>query len=350
MNRQVLVIFFVALMIIGLSTPTFAQIPDQECEKCGMTVDAMGQARFNIVDVNGTRHYACCPICALKLVKTYGELNITSFCDQYGPTYPITIQAEDYGSYVNISPTTALILLGGGCTKNRIVYNSAAADTLLSAPSNGTSQWLSPVTNATVLPNATRIGLAEAVLQQGGGELSECEKCGMTVDATGQARLRILDSNGQTHIACCPVCALKLLNNTNGQYTLTSYCDYYGPSYPIRITFSGFQNYVQVSPPTALIIVGGSCTKNRIVYNSTAAEALLSPPNNGTSKWLSPLTNATVLPNATRLEVAQAAFQFAGVVGAVPEYSGAIMMSLIFVSLAGVAFFAGKKRKSPNRY
>ena len=301
-----------ALMIssLFLMFPAIAQ-ETKPCEQCGMTVDATGQTRFNIVDVNGTRHYACCPICALRMTKTYGQLNITSFCDWNGPSYPITINVKQYGSVVNISPPSSLIILGGGCTKNRIVYNSAAADTLLAPPNNGTSKWLSPLTNATVLANATRIGIAQAALQYGGGVPSECEQCGMTVDATGQARFRILDANGTTHIACCPVCALRMLK-TYGQLAITSYCDYYGPSYPITINAKEYGTDVTIAPPNTLIVLGGGCTKNRIVYNATAADALLAPPNNGTSRWLSPLSNDTVAANSTRIDVVQAALQYGG--------------------------------------
>ena len=59
----------------------------------------------------------------------------------------------------------------------------------------GTSSWLSPLTNATVT-NSTRIGIAQAALQYGGGSPSVCEQCGMDVDITGQARFKIYDSTG----------------------------------------------------------------------------------------------------------------------------------------------------------
>jgi len=310
-----------------------------------MTVDAMGQTRFNIVDVNGTRHYACCPVCALRLLKSYGELNITSFCDEYGPSYPITIQIKSYGSEVTVNPASALILLGGGCAKNRIVYNSSAADALLAPPKNGTSRWLSPITNATVLPNATRVGVAQAALTNGGGTTLQCEKCGMDVDVTGQARFRIVDANGTTHIACCPMCMLKILSNTGGEFNVTSYCDYYGPSYPIRISIKGYGSEVTVDPPSALIITGGGCVKNRIVFNSTAADALLAPPNNGTSKWLSPLQNATVLPSAPRLTISEATLQAMG--GAtIPEFStGALTLVLSIVMTVAVLGIRRRSRK-----
>jgi Dockerin type I domain len=311
LNRQFSIPIFAAIILFGLIAPAFAPTGDQLCEQCGMTVDAMNQARFNIVDVDGTRHYACCPICTLKLVKTYGQLNITSFCDYNGPASPITIRITHYGSVVTLSPPSALIIIGGSCTKNRIVCDAVAADLLLAPPNNGTSQWLSPITNDTVLPNATRIGIVQAALQHGGGTPCPCEQCGMTVDATGQARFRILDAYGTTHIACCPVCTMKLVK-TYGRFNITSYCDQYGPSHPIKMNIEKYGSQLQVTPSTAMIIIGGSCSKNRIVYNSSAADILLAPPNNGTSQWLSPLSNSTVEANATRMGIVQAALKFGG--------------------------------------
>jgi hypothetical protein len=271
-----------------------------------MTIDTTGQARFKILDAGDNQHVACCPVCALRLISKYGELNITSFCDYNGPSFPITINAKQNGSILTVNPQTAIVILGGGCTKNRIAYNTAAADALLSSANNGTSQWLSSLTNATVLANATRVGIAQAVLQYGGGATSACEQCGMTVDVTGQARFKIFDATGTLHTACCPVCALRL-QRTYRDINITSFCDYYGPSYPITIVARNNGSDVTVNPPDALIIAAGSCTKNRIVYNSSAADALLAPPNSGTSRWLSTLTNDTVAENATRLGITQAA-------------------------------------------
>ena len=150
------------------------------------------------------------------------------------------------------------------------------------------------------------MGVAQAVLQNGGGVTSVCEQCGMTVDVNGQGRFKIFDATGSLHIACCPICALKL-QRTYGDLNITSFCDYYGPNYPITIIAKNNGTDVTVNPSEALIIAAGSCTKNRIVYNSSAADALLAPPNNGTSKWLSALTNDTVASNANRQGIVQAA-------------------------------------------
>jgi archaellum component FlaF (FlaF/FlaG flagellin family) len=132
------------------------------------------------------------------------------------------------------------------------------------------------------------------------------------------------------------------LNSTNGQLNITSYCDYYGPSYPIKISIKAYGSEVQVIPSTTLIINGGGCAKNRIVYNSSAADALLALPNNGTSKYLSPLSNSTVLANATRMSASQAALQFGG--GIIPEFSSAALL-LVFAGVAVFAVFANKKQR-----
>ena len=297
-KRALYFLFFSALVISGSFALTYGQVDTKPCDSCGMSVDATGQERFKILDASNQQHVACCPVCALKLIKTYGELKITSYCDYNGPSYPITINAKQYGSVLTINPQGALIILGGGCAKNRLVYNAAAAVALLAPPNNGSSQWLSPLTNATVLSNSSRIGLAQAALQYGGGVTSVCEQCGMTVDVTGQARFKIFDASGTLHIACCPVCALRM-QRTYGDLNITSFCDYNGPGYPITIVSRNNGSDVTVNPTDALIIAAGGCTKNRIVYNSLAADNLLAPPNNGTSKWLSTLSNDTVAANAT---------------------------------------------------
>ncbi len=157
------------LLVSSLFALTQSQVTTQTCSQCGMELDATGQARYRIVDASGVQYVACCPICALKLQRTYGDINITSFCDYYGPNYPITISSKNNGTDVTVNPPDALIIVAGSCSKNRLVYNSSAADALLAPPNNGTSQWLSPLTNATVLANATRMRVAQAALINGAG-------------------------------------------------------------------------------------------------------------------------------------------------------------------------------------
>src|SRR3990172_9763888 len=131
-TRIIVNIFIIsALLISGSATLTYGQMDTKPCDQCGMAVDSTGQARFRITDPSGGQHIACCPVCALKMVKTYGELTITSFCDYNGPNYPITINAKQNGSALTVNPQNAVIILGGGCAKNRLVFNAAAADALV---------------------------------------------------------------------------------------------------------------------------------------------------------------------------------------------------------------------------
>jgi hypothetical protein len=102
-----------------------------------MEVGADAQEHFKVYDGNGTRHWVECIGCALKLLKTYDTLRIETYCDWYGPDYPITADISGHGSVSNINPETALLLAGGGCTGNRVAYNQTAADALLA---NGFSQ------------------------------------------------------------------------------------------------------------------------------------------------------------------------------------------------------------------
>ncbi len=304
----------IAILTSALFVVSAPQTGAQEtvpCDSCGMALDETAQARYVIVDPLGTRYYACCPACAFKLLKAHSELTITSFCDYNGPSSPITLSARNHGSDITVNPTSAVVILGGGCTKNRLVYNTQAADALLSAPNFGTSQWLSTAYNVTVPSSATRLSIAAAVLQFGGGESMTCEACGMTVDVASQSRCRIFDDAGNLHIACCPVCGLKLLK-TYGSLDYTAICDYTGPSNPISISARNYGATVTVTPSTALVIVGGGCTKNRLVADSASADALLASPYYGVSPWLTPTYNVTVASNATRLSIAQAALQYGG--------------------------------------
>ena len=138
-----------------------------KCDACGMSLDSTGVARYTIIDSNGISHLACCPICALKLQRSLGDINITSFCDYYGPSYPITIISKNNGTDVTVNPPDALVINAGGCTKNRLVYNSTASDALLAPPNNGTSKWLSPMSNSSANANPTIMSVVQAALANG---------------------------------------------------------------------------------------------------------------------------------------------------------------------------------------
>lgn len=140
MKNKVLPAIAMVAMITVLSSVgiALAQGESYTCETCPMTVGPDALAHLKVTDGNGATHYVECIGCALKLLKTYDTIHIETYCDWYGPDYPITADISQHGAVSNINPESALLLVGGGCTGNRVAYNQTAADELLA---NGFSQY-----------------------------------------------------------------------------------------------------------------------------------------------------------------------------------------------------------------
>ena len=136
MKRGAYLVLLAFAMSVGLIGQSLAQT--QTCESCPMQVGADAEKHFKVYDGGGSRHYVCCIGCALKTLKTYDTLHIETFCDWYGPDYPVVVDISQHGNVTNVDPATALLLVGGGCTGNRVAYNQTAADALLA---NGFSEY-----------------------------------------------------------------------------------------------------------------------------------------------------------------------------------------------------------------
>ena len=145
---------------------------NQICEQCGMTTVADSQAYLKVEDSNGTIHYVECIMCALKLLNNtkYDQLNITTYCDWYGPNSTITIIAKQHGNIVSTIPQTALdnarIVSGGSCTKNRVAYNQTAVEALIA---NGYSNYTTMMLRTALPSNSTIMTIAQAALKFGAG-------------------------------------------------------------------------------------------------------------------------------------------------------------------------------------
>ena len=111
---------------------------------------------------------------------------------------------------------------------------------------------------------------------------THCEACGMLVTPEIKQHIVIVDGSGESHYACCQACMLRLLDPNKGYSTLhiETYCDYYGPEYKITIDSTQNGNNTVTTPDTAVILLGGkvvaSCANNRIAYNKTASDRLIS--------------------------------------------------------------------------
>jgi len=127
-----------------------------------MDVTPESQARYNITDGSGKVHYVECFMCAMQLIKDYETLKIETYCDWYGPNYPIIINTSNYGKTVSVSPSTAIYLRGGSCVTARAAYNQTAADNLLL---NGFSQYTSPEQRY-ALPSSTEANLVSDAVEK----------------------------------------------------------------------------------------------------------------------------------------------------------------------------------------
>ena len=118
-----------------------------------MDVTPESQTRYIVTDGTGNVHYVECVMCAMQLINNYETLHIETYCDWYGPNYPITVDTSNFGKTVSVNPSTAIYLRGGSCVTARVAYNQTAADNLLA---NGFSQYTSPEQQYT-LPSTTQV-------------------------------------------------------------------------------------------------------------------------------------------------------------------------------------------------
>ncbi len=390
------------LLLSILAGLTFAQMPTQTCEACGMMVDSTSQAHFKVVDSTSGIHYVECFKCAIKLLKTYGELNITTTCDWNGPIKTITVYLKDKVNTTIVNPASALFI-DGSCAKNRIVYDQAASTALFA--NNGTSVYLAAIQNVTIPANATVMTVDKAAalyaftssppptptptpteqpttsptptttptstpfatptVSPTPTRTSEpaktatptpfstniatqtCEVCGMDVPADAQAKYMVTDGSGTVHYVECFMCALNVLKNY-GEVNITTYCDWYGPNCLITVVSSQYGKVVTVNPSTALFLNGENCIVNRVAYNQTAADMLLA---NGFSKYTLPEQHYDLPANTQVSAVNQAAMIYSehatvnsnGI--SIPLLLGAIGGTILIVLLAAVYYKFNYKEK-----
>jgi hypothetical protein len=116
-----------------------------------------------------------------------------------------------------------------------------------------------------------------------------CEACGMEIMTASEEHFQIRDQLTEEQLyACCQGCALKLADPERGhkEFTIETYCDYFGPEKKITINVRDYGNSVTVTPTTARLLLGAkvvkSCANNRFAYNQEAVDGLL---KNGFSKY-----------------------------------------------------------------
>lgn len=172
------------------------------------------------------------------------------------------------------------------------------------------------------------------VLSQAQMDGYDCETCSMIVGADAQLHFRVTDLLGKRHYVDCFECALKLLK-THDQIYIDTFCDWYGPDYQIIVDIRCYGGVTVVDPPDVLLLVGGSCTNNRVAYNQTAADFLLAY---GYSQYTMMMQQQSLPPNTQTATIEDRALNF------VKSGDSGISQSSLFLWIAaivGVAILAG---------
>jgi hypothetical protein len=160
-TKLTLNIMIIATLVISAMASLASCQTTVPCESCGMDVTPESQIRYKVTDGNGNTHTVECYMCALALLNDYQSLHIKTFCDWYGPEFPITVDSSNYGGKVIVNPSTAMFLRGGSCVTARAAYNQTAADNLLS---QGFSQFTSPEQRY-ALPSTTQAKLVSEAIE-----------------------------------------------------------------------------------------------------------------------------------------------------------------------------------------
>jgi hypothetical protein len=96
-----------------------------------------------------------------------------------------------------------------------------------------------------------------------------CEACGMIVDKDDISALQIVLQDGSEHWGCCPICA-EVVGLYYENSVIHAKCFVSGN--PIQIIIEN-GNYSSASATgEVMVVVGGSCAKNKIVASQTYAE------------------------------------------------------------------------------
>jgi hypothetical protein len=166
------------------------------------------------------------------------------------------------------------------------------------------------------------LGAAASTYFVRGETVAACEACGMEVDKKDTSTFRILTKDGNTHYACCPVCALGI-----GAYHMDTVveglCYQCGKEITIKIANGELSPVNPVGPDyNVSMVFGKACTKNKLVCSNRCGKELVR-----TQQWASELPIVSI----------QKAFSTAK--AKIPEFKmtpGKIETTVLSYALAGI--------------
>jgi len=100
-----------------------------------------------------------------------------------------------------------------------------------------------------------------------------CEACGMIVDKDDISALKIVLEDGSEHWGCCPICA-EVVGLYYENSVIHAKCFVSGTPIQIVIENGKFSATAAPTSSEVMVVVGGSCAKNKIVATPEYAEQM----------------------------------------------------------------------------
>jgi len=99
-----------------------------------------------------------------------------------------------------------------------------------------------------------------------------CHRCGMAVEKSDKV-ITVTGVPEKPWYQCCPMCALMdVIETGKGKGVITAYCNQTGQ--PIKMVITN-QQIAKTEPPSTTLLVGGSCSKNKIFYSVAEAQKFI---------------------------------------------------------------------------
>jgi len=189
-------------LLLGLAS-SFAQSPyDSEhnhfCHRCGMAVPKTGK-EIKVTGVKQAPWYQCCPMCAFKdvLEDGGGKGTITAYGAISKKEIKFTIKD---GKIEKMQPTTAIVLVGGSCMKNKIFINRKNGEQFVAKHDWAKNEMLKP---------AKQLFMK---IKKNANPQSTCATCSVDLKGHEKTAFVILTKEKKRMVSCCAHCGLFMMH------------------------------------------------------------------------------------------------------------------------------------------
>lgn len=119
-----------------------------------------------------------------------------------------------------------------------------------------------------------------------------CHRCGMAIEKSDKV-ITVTRVPGEPWYQCCPMCALMdIIESGSGSGKITAYCNKSGKEIQIDIADKQINKMI---PESTILLVGGSCPKNKIFHNNEYALGFIKHNSWAKEEMLKPVAKALAM-------------------------------------------------------